>query len=121
LGYATASSLGLASFDGQPVSGATVLVRYTTTGDANLDGVVNALDFNALATNFGQTPGSDVWTQGDFNYDGVVNTLDFTQLAGNFGQVLASPPLLATLVPEPCSAALLGLLFLSRRRRIRRN
>jgi hypothetical protein len=58
---------------------------YTYFGDANLDGKVNALDFNAVATNFGKTPGSDVWAQGDFNYDGNVNTLDFTALAGSFG------------------------------------
>ena len=45
-------------------------IEFAILGDANLDGKVNALDFNALATNFGKTPGSDVWTQGDFNYDG---------------------------------------------------
>jgi hypothetical protein len=27
-------------------------MRYVFTGDANLDGVVNALDFSALASNF---------------------------------------------------------------------
>src|SRR5207237_1466113 len=53
LGYASASSLGVSLFDGQSVSGTNVLVRYTYSGDANLDGTVNALDFNALATNFG--------------------------------------------------------------------
>jgi hypothetical protein len=107
LGYATASSLGLSSFDGQSVSGANVLVRYTWTGDANLDGVVNALDFNAIATNFGGASGKN-WIQGDFNYDGTINTADFTALASNFDQpVLASPPL-GALVPEPSVLLLLA-------------
>ena len=29
--------------------------QFWTAGDFNYDGVVNALDFNALASNFGQT------------------------------------------------------------------
>src|SRR5439155_3576489 len=59
-------------------------------GDANIDGVVNALDFNAVATNFGNaTPVK--WTDGDFTGDQNVNTADFTILASNFG-VVAPPP-----------------------------
>jgi len=118
LGYATAASVGISTFDGQPVSGSTTLVRYTYMGDANLDGVVNALDFNAVASNFGGT--GDQWYQGDFNYDGVVNTLDFTQLSTNFGLILPSPSVGATLVPEPASLAVLLIPPLLRRRRRRR-
>ncbi len=96
-----------------------VLIRYASRGDANLDGVVNALDFNAVATNFGGS--SKVWSQGDFNYDGSVNTLDFVSLASNFGTVLPASvpaPVLGTLVPEPASFALaaVGLLAMRRRR-----
>ena len=68
LGYAEASQLGVATFSGLSVDNTAILVKFTFNGDANLDGKVNALDFNALATNFGKTPGSDVWSQGDFNY-----------------------------------------------------
>src|SRR5207249_1758357 len=67
-------------------------------GDANLDGVVNALDFTALAADFGSTEGS--WNQGDFNNDGIVNALDFNVLATNYGRVL-TPASLAISVPEP--------------------
>jgi hypothetical protein len=120
LGYATASSLGISSFDGQSVSGANVLVRYTWTGDANLDGVVNALDFNALASNFGGASGR-FWNQGDFNYDGLTNTLDFNALASNFNQpVFASSPL-GALIPEPyCLALLIFVLGNWPPRRLRR-
>ena len=70
-----------------------MLVRYTTVGDANLDNKTNALDFNALATNFGSTTAN--WYQGDFNYDGKVNTTDFTALALNFNATVASAASLA--------------------------
>jgi autotransporter-associated beta strand protein len=98
-----------------------VLIKYTWEGDANVDGVVNALDFNAVATNFGAT--GRVWAQGDFNYDGAVTTADFTMLAQNFLKApLASapPPSLGSLVPEPGMLSLVGVgaaLAMRRRRR----
>jgi hypothetical protein len=89
LGYAEAADLGRVDFRGEPVSSA-VFVAYAYLGDANLDGVVNALDFNALASNFGGASGN-LWSQGDFNYDGTVNALDFNALATMFGTYLAPP------------------------------
>ncbi len=100
LGYATASSIGVNSFDGESVDGSDVLIRYTYLGDTNLDGKVNAMDFNAVATNFGSGPGK-FWVEGDFNYDGTTNTADFTQLAMNFNKHLPLSGALAVLVPEP--------------------
>jgi hypothetical protein len=119
LGYATAAGVGIGTFDGQSVGGTTSLVRYTFSGDANIDGKVNALDFNALATNFG-TGGGEFWFQGDFNYDGSVNTSDFTTLAQNFGQVLSSPSLSAV-VPEPIAqmtVVITAVSYLVRRRSV---
>jgi hypothetical protein len=118
LGYASASSIGVGSFDGQTVGGPSVLIRYTYAGDANLDGVVNALDFNAIATNFGAESGK-FWSQGDFNYDGISNTLDFTALARDFELTLGSPAL-GTLVPEPSVLALLASAAALAVRRVRR-
>jgi hypothetical protein len=104
---------------GYDFSSSTPLVRYAYCGDANLDGVVDTLDFNALASAFGST--SQVWTTGDFNYDFKVDTLDFNSLAANFGQSLpgaASPA--AQPVPEPgmlsLTASLLGASMRRRRR-----
>ena len=62
-----------------------LLLRYTYTGDANLDGSVNVSDFNMLAANFGKT--GQFWTSGDFNYDGTVNALDLNAVATNRGDV----------------------------------
>jgi hypothetical protein len=116
LGYAEASATGLSTFDGIATDGDMVLVRLTAAGDANLDGVVNALDFNALAANFGQS--NATWVHGDFDYNTVVNSIDFDLLAFDFNQSLLDPPSpgsgLGSLIPEPASALLLALPLLMR-------
>jgi hypothetical protein len=113
-----ASAVGLSVIDGQNVDPASVILRYTYLGDANVDGKVNALDYNAVATNFGST--GKTWSDGDFNYDGTVNTLDFTALGTNFNIAPLPSISLGTLVPEPSSVAACGLIasaLLRRRKR----
>jgi autotransporter-associated beta strand protein len=89
-----------ASFSGQNVDSSAVLIRYTYSGDANLDGSVDTVDFNLLASNFSNTGAR--WSQGDFNYDGMVDTMDFGLLASNFSLTLGgSTTNLGALVPEP--------------------
>jgi autotransporter-associated beta strand protein len=110
-------TLGLGMFD-DGVS--QVTVAYTVFGDANLDGKVNALDFNALATNFGNS--NVYWYQGDFNYDNTVNTSDFMVLAQNFNKLAPAPsaaPVLGALVPEPASLSLVTLAIAATTRRRR--
>jgi autotransporter-associated beta strand protein len=100
-----------------------VTALVTWSGDANIDGTVNALDFNILATNFGAGPAA-YWFQGDFDHNGLVNTLDFNALATNFNQTggiipgaLPGAPALGALVPEPASVVVLGMALLGLRRR----
>jgi hypothetical protein len=116
LGYADASALGIGSFGGQTF-GSAVVIGYTYSGDANLDGTVNTADFNRLATNFNGT--NKEWISGDFNYDGKANALDYNAIATNFGQVIAAPAL-GTLVPEPIAASALAAIALLATRRSRR-
>jgi fibronectin-binding autotransporter adhesin len=120
IGYADANTVGRTTFGGVTLADATnIVVGVVNTGDANVDGHVNALDFNAVATDFGMT-GTGIWQLGDFNYDGTVNTLDFNALAGNFNKTLsnAPAPALGSLVPEPASLSAIVLLgFAGRRRR----
>ena len=112
-------------------------VKYTLLGDANLDGLVNGVDFNILAANFNQSITG--WDQGDFNYDGLVNATDFNELAANFNQGVSGADVSAgdvaaldtfavanglslptSSVPEPATGSvtlLTGLGLISRRRR----
>lgn len=110
VGYALSSEVPGAPIFGSPDATA-VLLRYTRTGDANLDGTTNISDFSALAANFNQ-PGA--WVKGDFNYDGVVNISDFSLLAANFNQSAASLP--RGSVPEPATLSVLSAALLLRRR-----
>ena len=55
VGYAVNGQLPLGAFPtfrGQTVDASTVLVRFTRTGDANLDGLVNNDDVTIVGANF---------------------------------------------------------------------
>jgi hypothetical protein len=94
-----------------------ITVKYTYYGDADLDGAVSSVDFNALVSGYGKTSGAN-WADGDFDYDGKVTTKDFNYLAGNFGATPIAGAELGSVVPEPASTSLLlgGLLLLAKRR-----
>lgn len=115
LGYADNAVLGLSSFGGIAVDSSSILIDYTFSGDANLDGMVNAIDLSSLASHWQQT--SQFWTSGDFNYDGSVDIFDLYLLSTNWGSgVPAALPFASELaamhlpslwVPEPGGALLL--------------
>ena len=106
---ARSASLSFPAFGGLAVDRTTVVIGYTYSGDANLDGIVDSSDFVRLAANFNGT--AKDWSDGDFNYDGKVNALDFNMIAMNFGQAVSAPSLGAT-VPEPAIAAALVMVGL---------
>jgi hypothetical protein len=117
LGYAEASQLGVSTFAGQSVDSTAVLIRYTATGDSNLDGTVDLTDFTYLAANFNGSTKN--WLQGDYNYDGSVDLTDFSMLASNFNYTPATT--IGVFVPEPAALSILPLggLLLRRRRQFR--
>src|SRR5262249_31768511 len=98
VGFVEACALGMGTFAGQAVDQTSLLLRYTFTGDSNLDGAVNTFDFTALADHFNGA--TQLCSDGDLNYDGILHALDFNRLAANYGQTLPAPAL-GAVVPEP--------------------
>lgn len=83
------------------------------SGDANLDGIVNATDLNALALNWQQeqTP----WSGGDFTADGIASSADLNELALNWQQSTSRvviPSGAAASVPEPRTPFILILILM---------
>ena len=90
------------------------------SGDANLDGRVNANDLNQLGLNWLETMATS-WCQGDFNHDGRVDPLDLNDVGVNWNSNITVAPAEAA-VPEPKSAMtavvlLCCFLLLGRKRR----
>jgi hypothetical protein len=82
-------------------------------GDANLDGVVDGLDF--IEWNMNKFTSVAAWCSGDFNADGIVDGLDF--IDWNENKFTSSGDVSA--VPEPAAGLLLlvGCLLSARIRR----
>lgn len=60
-------------------------------GDADHNGVVDILDFNILAANFGLSGKTTSEGNYDFSPDGTISITDFNILAANFGDRLSAP------------------------------
>ena len=85
-------------------------------GDANLDGVVDGLDYNVWSLHYEQQ--ELVWTQGDWDGDGVADGLDYNLWSINYnpgGGQGAAVPEPVVLLPLTFGAAAL----LRRRNRVR--
>ena len=137
LGYAEAADVLATpggSFGAATVDGSAVLVRYTLSGDATLDGAVDFNDLVKLAQNYNTTlPATgSAWFRGDFNYDGTVDFNDLVKLAQNYNAALPGEPIAGApadfasdlaaafaTVPEPSALSLVaaGVLLVARRRR----
>ena len=76
-------------------------------GDANLDGTVDTVGFNILASNFSHN--GTTWQTADFNGDGSTDTVDFNLLAANFSHSRGQGPTIGSTVPEPISMGAIGV------------
>src|SRR5262249_5979625 len=92
---------------GNAVAGSPSGNFFFQVGECNHDRAANALDFNALASNFGQS--GKTFAQGNFNYDAIVNSLDFNALAAAFGNVLAPSPAAPIANDAPAASAVASL------------
>jgi subtilisin family serine protease len=85
LGVAEAAAvLGLppaatATWSAVTVDASSVLIKYTYTGDANLDGLVSGDDYTLIDFAIA-VPGSSLWQNGDFNLDGLISGDDYTAI-----------------------------------------
>jgi subtilisin family serine protease/subtilisin-like proprotein convertase family protein len=112
VGFAENASLPLgryADFRGLAVDDTAVLIAYTYTGDANLDGVVNDNDVTVVGAMYAPGVANANWASGDFDFNGFVDDDDVT-LLGAFYDPLASPAVVAW-SPDHAMAATAGLVF----------
>ena len=78
------TSAQLALWNGQTVTGDSVLVKYTYTGDADLSGQLNADDYFALDSHYNKSGAAFGYVNGDFNYDGQINGDDYFLIDSNY-------------------------------------
>ena len=77
--------------DGDGFAGGNHALRFQfKQADANHDGIVDLLDFNVLAANFGRAGRS--FADGDFDYSGRVDLADFRILASRISGRDTDPP-----------------------------
>jgi hypothetical protein len=113
VGYAENSALPLgpyAMFRGQAVDATSVLIAYTRTADANLDGLVDDEDVTVLGASYAPGASNGVWALGDFEYNGFIDDDDVTLLGAFYNPSagpLAAPIFVATVAassPDPVVA-----------------
>ena len=119
LGYAENATLPLGAytvFHGVPVDGTSILIAFTRTGDANLDGIVNDDDVTILGAYYAPGVPQPSWALGDFDYNGFVDDDDVTLLGAFYDPSAApsagppaEPGANVVAVAEPCTCALFVL------------
>jgi hypothetical protein len=101
VGYAENALLPLGAyttFRGRAVDNTSILIAYTRTGDANLDGAVNDDDVTIVGATYAPGESKGQWALGDLDFNGFVDDDDVT-LLGAFYDPAATP--LASLSPLP--------------------
>ena len=99
------------TFDGETVDTSSILVRYTLTGDLNLDQQINADDYALIDS--GYAAHASAYQFGDINLDGAINADDYfliDRAFSNQGAILSA--LQASPIPEPSVIVLAGLALL---------
>jgi len=101
LGYADNLAMPLGAytiFRGEPVDDTSVLIAFTRTGDANLDGVVNDDDVTIVGATYAPGSAQASWALGDFDYNGFVDDDDVTLLNAFYDP--SAPPLNSPTAPR---------------------
>ncbi len=109
------------TFYGQNVQPNWILLNYTYSGDATLDGVVDADDYAQINWAYLNPSTLRTWVNGDFTYDGIIDGDDYAAINWGYLSQGAEPvqyspgsPLAvgaasqSAPVPEPGTLVLLG-------------
>jgi hypothetical protein len=121
----------MTDLEGVAVAPTDIVLKYTYSGDPNLDGKVDSddylvLDFYYSLMGTPDQPAEIGWWNGDLNHDGTIDSNDYILLDYAFSQywtdfnTQTTNPDLTTPLPEPATLALLllgGVAMLARRRR----
>jgi uncharacterized membrane protein len=113
VGYAENSALPLGAyttFRGRPVDDTSILMAFTRTADANLDGVVNDDDVTIVSASYAPGVPQPSWALGDFDYNGFVDDDDVTLLGVFYNPSappIAAPGASVSAVPEPRTVAIM--------------
>jgi hypothetical protein len=119
------------TFRGQPVDDTSILMAFTRTGDANLDGLVNDDDVTIVGATYAPGVAQPSWALGDFDYNGFVDDDDVTLLGVFYDPsapalITVAQPIASNVaaVPEPATIALVvilvGIVLVLRRSRAAR-
>ena len=92
-----------------------------TSGDLNLDGIVNSVDLDTVRGNWGRTVTPGDWSMGDASGDGVVGSADLDLVRANWGNTYVPDASVAPAVPEPSAIVVWSFLGLIGFSFIRRN
>jgi hypothetical protein len=114
IGYAENSAMPLGpftTFKGKPVDDTSVIMAYTRTADANLDGRVDDNDVTIVGATYAPGVAGAHWFTGDFDYNGFVDDNDVTLLGAFYDPSAPAVPAPAAgavaAVPEPGAVWLL--------------
>jgi hypothetical protein len=115
VGYAVNGTLPLGAytnFRGQDVDASSILVRFTRTADANLDGKVDNSDVAVVGAQYAPGLPKPRWDLGDFDYDGFVDNNDIALLGAYYNPgapAIPAPAPGVAAVPEPASWLMLTI------------
>jgi hypothetical protein len=115
IGYAENSALPLGpyvTFHGRQVDASSLLIAFTRTGDANLDGIVNDDDVTIVSATYAPGVPQPHWALGDFDYNGFVDDDDVTLLSAFYDPAAAPIAEFRTsefaAIPEPGASLLIA-------------
>jgi hypothetical protein len=85
IGFLDNAEVGYTGIDSETsgLTGNEIIVKYTWTGDADLNGQVDASDYSQFLN--GRAGGGTGWLNGDFDYSNAIDASDYNQFTTGLG------------------------------------